>query len=118
MSETGIQKAVGRIFVDQLTGKRTAVLNRSASELSDMTLIYASPVQRSDVWDAERYRWLRNESWAGYNNSKRKPQVFEIVTMILGGARNFETILAEEALDEAIDAAIAADTSKPIKKCG
>ena len=58
--------------------------------------------------DAKRYRWLRNESWAGYNQSKGKPQVFETVTMVLDGARNFKCILAEEAFDDAIDAAIAA----------
>jgi len=62
----------------------------------------------SDAEDAERYRWLRNESWAGYNASKSKPQVFETVTMVVDGARNFKTILAEDALDAAIDAAIAA----------
>lgn len=58
--------------------------------------------------DAKRHRWLRNESWAGYNQSKGKPQVFETVTMVLDGARNFKCILAEEALDDAVDAAIAA----------
>ncbi|MDR9839411.1 hypothetical protein [Herbaspirillum huttiense] len=58
--------------------------------------------------DAKRYRWLRNESWAGYNQSKGKPQVFETVTMVLDGARNFKCILAEEALDNAVDAARAA----------
>ena len=51
--------------------------------------------------DAERYRWLRNESWAGYNNSKGKPQVF-----VHDGAGNRKTMLAEDAMDSEIDAAI------------
>jgi len=53
--------------------------------------------------------WLSVDSSAtGYNASKSKPQVFETVTMVVDGARNFKTILAEDALDAAIDAAIAA----------
>ena len=66
------------------------------------------PAADADRLDAERYRWLRDESWAGYNISKGKPRVFETVTMVLDGAKNFKTILAEEALDAAIDAALAA----------
>lgn len=56
--------------------------------------------------DAGRYRWLRNESWAGYNQSRRKPQVAETIVFVQDGAGNVKTILAEEALDAAIDAAI------------
>lgn len=62
--------------------------------------------------DAQRYRWLRNESWAGYNAHKHKPEVFETVTMVRGAAGNVKTILAEEALDEAVDAAIAQQKEK------
>jgi hypothetical protein len=58
--------------------------------------------------DAERYRWLRNESWACYNISKKRPQVFETVTMVEGFAHGANTVLAEEALDAAIDAALQA----------
>lgn len=57
--------------------------------------------------DAERYRWLRNESWAGYNQSKRLPEVAESVVLTRDGAGNVKTILAEEAMDAAIDAALA-----------
>lgn len=56
--------------------------------------------------DAARYRWLRNESWAGYNCSKRKPQVAQTVVFVKDGCGNVKTILAEEALDAAIDEAL------------
>ena len=54
------------------------------------------------VRDAERYRWLRNESWAGYNTGKGTPSVYTV-----DGAGNRRMMLAEEAMDEAIDAAMA-----------
>lgn len=38
---------IGRVFVDQLTGKRSAVLNRAADELPDMARIYASPLPQA-----------------------------------------------------------------------
>jgi hypothetical protein len=56
--------------------------------------------------DAQRYRWLRNESWAGYNQSKRLPEVAESVVITRDGAGNVKTILAEDAMDAAIDAAL------------
>ena len=60
------------------------------------------------VRDAERYRWLRNESWAGYNTGKGTPSVYTV-----DGAGNRRMMLAEEAMDAAIDAAIAAQGEKP-----
>jgi hypothetical protein len=61
-----------------------------------------------DREDAERYRWLRNESWAGYHIGKGKPQVAETIVFIEREHGNVKTVLAEEALDTAIDAARAA----------
>ena len=60
----------------------------------------AVPDERDKV-DAQRYRWLRDESWAGYNQGKGFPHVFTV-----DGAGNRRTMLAEEALDAAIDAAM------------
>lgn len=62
----------------------------------------AEAVPSDVVRDAERYRWLRNESWAGYNTGKGTPSVYTV-----DGAGNRRMMLAEEAMDEAIDAAIA-----------
>jgi chromosome segregation ATPase len=56
--------------------------------------------------DAARYQWLRNESWAGYNQSKRRPMVAENIVFVADGAGNVKTILAGDALDAAIDAAL------------
>lgn len=50
--------------------------------------------------DALRYRWLRNESWSGYNQRGGLPQVWTT-----DGAGNRKTMLAEDAMDEAIDRA-------------
>jgi hypothetical protein len=50
--------------------------------------------------DAERYRWLRDESWSGARISDSSPKVFT-----LDGAGNRRLVLAECALDAAIDAA-------------
>ncbi len=63
----------------------------------------AEAVPSDVVRDAERYRWLRNESWAGYNTGKGTPSVYTV-----DGAGNRRMMLAEEAMDDAIDAAIAA----------
>jgi hypothetical protein len=52
--------------------------------------------------DAERYRWLRNESWAGYHSGDASPKVFTV-----DGAGNRRMMLAEEAMDAAIDATLA-----------
>ncbi|MNX75648.1 hypothetical protein D3C86_1071320 [compost metagenome] len=62
--------------------------------------------------NAVRYRWLRDESWAGYNQAKRRPQVAETIVFIADGAGNVRTILAEEALDAAVDAAIAQQSQR------
>ena len=62
----------------------------------------AEAVPSDVVRDAERYRWLRNESWAGYNTGKGTPSVYTV-----DGAGNRRMMLAEEAMDDAIDAAIA-----------
>lgn len=64
-------------------------------------LVSLAPLER----DAARYRWLRNESWAGYNFAKGKPQVAETVVFVEGGG-SAKTILAEDALDSAVDCAI------------
>lgn len=70
------------------------------------TAALESPEVQALREDAERYWWLRNESWAGYNQSKRKPQVAETIVFVQDGAGNVKTILAEDALDAAIDAAM------------
>ena len=62
----------------------------------------AEAVPSDVVRDAERYRWLRNESWAGYNTGKGTPSVYTV-----DGAGNRRMMLAEEAMDEAIDTAMA-----------
>jgi hypothetical protein len=74
-------------------------------------LLYTHPAVSlpSDVVrNAQRYRWLRNESWAGYNTGKGTPSVYTV-----DGAGNRRMMLAEEAMDDAIDAAIAAQGEKP-----
>jgi hypothetical protein len=53
--------------------------------------------------DAERYRWLRNESWGCGVSSKKFPRVAE--TVVIADPYVAITILAESALDAAIDAA-------------
>jgi len=77
------------------------------------TYIFTHP-QLSDetVKDAERYRWLRNESWAGYNSGKSKPQVAETIVFVQRHG-TVETVLAEEALDLAIDEAMKATNELP-----
>ena len=62
----------------------------------------AGQVPSDVVRDARRYRWLRNESWAGYNTGRGTPSVYTV-----DGAGNRRLMLAEEAMDEAIDAAMA-----------
>lgn len=59
---------------------------------------------QANAENAERYLWLRNESWAGYNHAKGKP---EAVTLIVtrDGAGNVTSLLAEDALDQAVDQA-------------
>lgn len=59
-----------------------------------------APLSDDIVKDAARYRWLRNESWAGYHSGDGTPKVFT-----LDGAGNRRDQLAEEAMDAAIDAA-------------
>ena len=57
--------------------------------------------------DAERYRWLRNESWGGAYIGKRGfPSVVEFKP---GFLPSFAIVLAEDAVDAAIDAALAAN---------
>lgn len=69
------------------------------------------PTQQGLEQDAARYRWLRNESWACYNISKKKPEV-ALVACVRDGSGNVKTILAETAMDEAIDAALAAQAKQ------
>lgn len=63
----------------------------------------AAPAQHPDTKDAERWRWVRNEAWGGGN--KCGPY---LVTFKPGYTPSQFTMLAEEAADGAIDAAIAA----------
>jgi hypothetical protein len=70
------------------------------------TFLYAAPTAAAaDAKDAARYRWLRNEAWGGHVMSKGLPHVVEYLPGLMRGGRITE--LAEEALDTAIDAAIA-----------
>lgn len=57
--------------------------------------------------DARRYRWLRNESWSCAHGRGKYPRVCETIVFTQDGAGNVKTILAEEAMDAAIDAALA-----------
>ena len=61
--------------------------------------------------DAARYRWLRNEAWGGGMVSKKFPHVVEYGPGLM---RSALTELAEEGLDEAIDAAMKA-TQKEVQ---
>lgn len=74
--------------------------------------LHPAPTNEQDARDAERYRWLRNESWAGYNVAKSKPQIASTVVFVDKYIRSIDCILAEQALDEAIDAAIAKQGKK------
>jgi hypothetical protein len=58
--------------------------------------------QGPDAQDAARYRWLRNESWACYNIAKKKPEV-ALVAVVRDGACNVKMVLAEDAMDTAVD---------------
>ena len=62
-----------------------------------------APSADSVLEDAARYRWLRDESWAGYNSGNGTPKVYTI-----DGAGNRKMQLAEDAMDSAVDAARAA----------
>ena len=62
-----------------------------------------APSADSVLEDAARYRWLRDESWAGYNSGNGTPNVYTI-----DGAGNRKMQLAEDAMDSAVDAARAA----------
>ena len=66
-----------------------------------MTWQARAALSAGDAADAQRYRWLRDEAWAGYNQGKGFPHVFTI-----DGAGNRRTMLAEDALDASIDAAM------------
>lgn len=54
--------------------------------------------------DAERYQWLRNESWSLTHGSRKYPRVAQ--TVVIVDPYMQVTLLAEDALDAAIDAAI------------
>jgi len=54
--------------------------------------------------DAGRYRWLRNESWSLTHGGRKYPRVAE--TVVITDPYMRVTLLAEEALDAAVDAAI------------
>jgi chorismate mutase len=53
--------------------------------------------------DAARYRWLRNEAWGGGMAKRKFPHVVEYRPGLMPTA---VLELAEEALDDAIDAAL------------
>ena len=54
--------------------------------------------------DAERYRWLRNESWSLTHCGRKYPRVAQ--TVVITDPYMRVTLLAEEALDAAVDAAM------------
>ncbi|WP_331693537.1 hypothetical protein [Pandoraea sputorum] len=62
-----------------------------------------------DKRDAERYRFMRNDAWGCDKNGRRDVHVCQFGPGVLMSS---VTELAEEALDEAIDAAIAANQAK------
>lgn len=78
-----------------------------AAEIANAVAARAA-LSAGDEVDAQRYRWLRDESWAGYNQCKGFPHVFTV-----DGAGNRRTMLAEEALDAAIDAAMRKESECP-----
>lgn len=96
-------KAIQRRAGDVIDSDDSEAMHRAAAELRRLQ----AEVERLGA-DAGRYRWLRNESWAGYHQCKGRPEVAETVVLTRDGAGNVRTILAEEAMDAAIDAAIAA----------
>ena len=53
--------------------------------------------------DAGRYRWLRNESWSCAHESRKYPRVAQ--TVVIADPYMHVTILAEDALDAAVDKA-------------
>ena len=54
--------------------------------------------------DAGRYRWLRNESWSLTHCGRKYPRVAQ--TVVITDPYMRVTLLAEEALDAAVDAAM------------
>ena len=75
-------------------------------DVKEGDLLYLRPTAPSAdsvLEDAARYRWLRDESWAGYNSGNGTPKVYTI-----DGAGNRKMQLAEDAMDSAVDAARAA----------
>lgn len=92
------------LFVKNGSGKYAIIRVQDAWEAWQAAL--ESPEVQALRKDAERYRWLRNESWAGYNEGSRKPRVAQTIVITQDGAGNVTTILAEDALDAAVDAAM------------
>ncbi len=89
--------------------RRVIRANRLLKEQANGIGTDAAPAPHPDTADAERYRWLRNESWGGQAQRMRYPCV-----IVFDGAGNRKTMLAEEAMDTAIDAARAqAQGGKP-----
>lgn len=80
------------------------VLHKWMRSVMTQTQKALAPTQQGLEQDAARYRWLRNESWACYNLSKKKPEV-ALVACVRDGCGNIKTVLAEQAMDDAIDAA-------------
>ena len=74
-------------------------------------LAATQPAAQGVEQDAARYRWLRNESWACYNIAKKKPEV-ALVAVVRDGACNVKMVLAEDAMDTAVDAALAAQAKQ------
>ncbi len=84
------------------TSQAAAELRRQHEEIERLQAQVAELTAEVEIArkDALRYRWLRNESWAGYNQRGGLPQVWTT-----DGAGNRKTMLAEDAMDEAIDRA-------------
>ena len=99
---------IDRFLRNNLGDDDYAEFSAALDSLCVATPQQAETVPSDVVRDAERYRWLRNESWAGYNTGKGTPSVYTV-----DGAGNRRMMLAEEAMDAAIDAAIAAQGEKP-----
>ena len=85
-------------------------LHHRVNEL-EAQLSATQPATQGVEQDALRYRWLRNESWACYNIAKKKPEV-ALVAVVRDGACNVKMVLAEGAMDTAVDAALAAQAKQ------
>jgi hypothetical protein len=86
---------------------------QQADELEALTAEVARLQQPEELQrNAACYLWLRNEAWAGYHVSKGHPEIVAYVPVSRDGAGNVKCILAEDALDAAVDRALAGQKAR------